>query len=273
MSIVHVYLSPHLDDAALSCGGAIWKQTQAGQRVLVINVFAGIPDYNRLSEFAQEKHTAWGSPEDAVATRRAEDQAAMTRLGADVVYWDYLDAIYRIDGTRVLYPDRRGIFGDVDPADTPLLEQLVTDVDAVLGKAGDATCYAPLAIGHHVDHQIVRDVGLTLVERGRRVRWYEDFPYVWWESVETRDRQSSTGHGPVMSINLDVLSPAEWRPDIHIIDVEAKIAAIACYASQIPDLFGSEEAMAEAVRAHARLVGGDHYAERFIIYHAGLAVV
>lgn len=272
MSIAHVYLSPHLDDAALSCGGTVWNQVQAGQRVLVINIFAGIPDYSRLSAFAQEKHAVWGSPEDVVAARQAEDRAALTRLGAEVVDWDYLDAIYRLDEARVLYPDEAGIFGEVDPADSALQDRIAADVEAILDEAGDAVCYAPLAIGHHVDHQVVRDVGLVLGERGRRVLFYEDFPYVWWEiagrgeavrrggssSDEPSIRPASPLHRPASSP-----LPDNWQPTIRVIDLEPKIAAIACYQSQVPDLFHSQEAMAEAVRAYARSVGGDHYAERF----------
>lgn len=244
MSITHVYLSPHLDDAALSCGGTIWEQAQAGQRVVVINVFAGIPDYRRLSAFAREKHAVWGSPLDVVAARRAEDRAALTRLGAEAVNWDYLDAIYRLDQARVLYPDEAGIFGEVDPTDSALQDRIAADVEVVLDEAGDATCYAPLAIGRHVDHRVVRDVALALAERGRRILFYEDFPYVWWETG---------GRGEAR----------RGRNEVRFIDVEPKIAAIACYESQIPDLFDSEEAMAEAVQAYARSVGGDHYAERF----------
>ncbi|MFQ5594094.1 MAG: PIG-L deacetylase family protein [Anaerolineae bacterium] len=285
MSITHVYLSPHLDDAALSCGGTIWEQTQAGQRVIVINVFAGIPDYRRLPAFAQEKHAIWGSPQDVVAARRAEDRTALTRLGAQVVNWDYLDAIYRLDGGRVMYPDEAGIFGQVDPADSVLHDRIATDVEVVLGEVGDAVCYAPLAIGNHVDHQVVRDVGLTLMERGRRVLFYEDFPYVWWEVAGTSGGRGEAGRGaggrgeagriegsseegPPLRPASPLHRPASplpdgWQPTIHSVDVAPKIAAIACYTSQVTDLFDSQEAMAEAVRSYARLVGTDHHAERF----------
>lgn len=247
MAVTHIYLSPHLDDAALSCGGAIWKQTQAGQRVIVINVFAGMPEYSQLSAFAREKHAVWGSPEGVVAARRAEDQAALAHLGADVVYWNYLDCIYRRDGRRVLYPGEVHLWGDVDPADGALQERLVADVEAFLNKVSDATCYAPLAIGHHVDHQLVRHVGLALVARGRRVTFYEDFPYVW------REEEALSA----------AVRPGEWKPAVHAINVAPKIAAIACYKSQVLDLFGGEEAMADAVKAYAQMVGGDHCAERF----------
>ena len=50
----HVYLSPHLDDAVLSCGGLIHRQVVAGQRPLVVTIFAGTPPVDvELSDFAR----------------------------------------------------------------------------------------------------------------------------------------------------------------------------------------------------------------------------
>lgn len=267
--MLHVYLSPHLDDAALSCGGTIFRQTQAGQPVLVVNIFAGAPDYDQLSAFATEKHAVWGNHEDVMATRRADDGAALAVLGADVAYWEYFDAIYRVDGERVLYGSESGIFGDVDPAERELQEELVARVDAVLEQAGDARCYAPLGIGHHVDHLVVRDVGLSLADRGRWVEFYEDFPYVWRLA---RGMGASGKGAPSEGVDdVQLASPlpsdlqglGNWASSVRSIDVELKIAAVACYASQIADLFDSEGAMAEAVREYSRMAGGDCDAERF----------
>ncbi len=41
MKYKHIYLSPHYDDAALSCGGSIHKQATQQEPVAVITVFAG----------------------------------------------------------------------------------------------------------------------------------------------------------------------------------------------------------------------------------------
>ncbi len=44
----HIYLSPHLDDVALSCGGRIVKQRSKGENVLVVTVFTGdIDEYKK----------------------------------------------------------------------------------------------------------------------------------------------------------------------------------------------------------------------------------
>ena len=57
----HIYLSPHLDDAALSCGGGIAAQRAAGERVLVVTFCTGAPAPDmQFSDLAQEFHRKWG---------------------------------------------------------------------------------------------------------------------------------------------------------------------------------------------------------------------
>lgn len=251
MSIAHLYLSPHLDDAVLSCGGTIYRQTQAGEGVLVVNICAGIPDYQHLSPFAREKHALWGNPEDVVTVRRTEDRQALARLGAQAVYWDYLDAIYRTAHGEALYPSTAAIFGDVHPAEGALLQRLRDDIAALLDAHPRATLYTPLAVGHHVDHQLTRNAVLQLMREGRRIRFYEDFPYVWWDP-----------EGLQQTLR-ELESVGDWEAEVFPIDVEAKIAAIASYRTQIEDLFGTLEAMAEGVRRYAHEVAsGERYAER-----------
>ncbi|WP_446010685.1 PIG-L family deacetylase [Candidatus Electrothrix sp.] len=58
MRYKHIYLSPHYDDAALSCGGSIHMQAKQQEPVAVITVFAGAPDLPNaaLSKLAQAVH-------------------------------------------------------------------------------------------------------------------------------------------------------------------------------------------------------------------------
>ena len=89
-----LYLSPHLDDAALSNGGFIFQQTRAGKTVLVVTFMAGdAPPV--LSDFAQELHDRWQLDRDAAARRRLEDQNACAILGADVLHLAFPDCVYR----------------------------------------------------------------------------------------------------------------------------------------------------------------------------------
>ncbi|NUN97629.1 MAG: PIG-L family deacetylase [Candidatus Omnitrophica bacterium] len=91
-SYPHIYLSPHYDDASLSCGGAIHLQAQAGQAVLVVTICAAPPPSGEpLSPFAQSLHRTWGNPADVIATREAEDRASLAILGADYLRLNFND--------------------------------------------------------------------------------------------------------------------------------------------------------------------------------------
>src|SRR6185295_15615325 len=67
----HIYLSPHLDDAALSCGGAIARHANAGARVLVVTICtAAPPSDGPFSDFANEVHQGWGlAPAEVYSVR------------------------------------------------------------------------------------------------------------------------------------------------------------------------------------------------------------
>lgn len=243
----HIYLSPHLDDAVLSCGGRIWQQVQAGGRVLVVTVFAGPPAPGApLSPFAQELHARWGHPADAVARRQEEDRAALAPLGAQAVHWPYADCIYRQapDG-RFLYASEEALWGKIQPEEEGLVAELAARLEA-LPLQPDGRIYAPLGVGHHVDHQIVHQAAAA---SGHVLTGYEDYPYA-------QDPQAVRS----------VLENGRWEADLVWLSeqaLKAKIAAIACYRSQLSTFWADEAGMAAAVRAFARQTGGGQPAERY----------
>src|SRR5438876_1587513 len=80
----HVFVEPHFDDVALSCGGTVHALASRGERVLVVTVFAGNPGVGtRVTDFAAGQHARWGDALDPIAARLAEQEAAMAVLGAD----------------------------------------------------------------------------------------------------------------------------------------------------------------------------------------------
>lgn len=250
-----VYLSPHLDDAVLSCGGSIWQEGQAGERVLVVTVFAGAPPADELlSPFARELHTRWGHPDDAVAQRREEDQAALTLLGAEAVHWPYTDCIYRqIPDGRFPYASEGALWGEVHVAEMDLISELADRMTALplSPRNADAPLHvvcAPLGVGHHVDHQIVRR---AVESSGHAVLYYEDYPYA-------NDRQAVQA----------ALQPEEvgWRADLVSLSedaLRAKIAAIACYRSQLSTFWTGLTEMSAEIRRFAELTGSGGPAERY----------
>lgn len=249
----HIYLSPHLDDAVLSCGGTIYEQAQAGEPVAVVTVFAASPPADRpLSAFAGELHARWrasaaesgASFSDPVAVRRREDEHAMLALGANVraVHLDLPDCIYRYasDTGEALYASEEAIFGAVHPDDPALAE-----LSAVPALPEGSTLYVPLAIGHHVDHQLVHHAVRGWKLPPGRVRYYEDYPYAVQQGEPVETMLARCGAWQPLLIPLSEQA------------LEAKIRAAAAYQSQISTFWRSREAMAEALRDYARQIGGE----------------
>ena len=229
----HIILSPHYDDAALSCGGMIAQRTAAGDQVVVTTVFGGRADPAKLSPFAQSIHARPGAADDLIAQRLAEEYQALAILHAKARPGDYLDCIYRQEepGGRWLYDREEAIFGPIDPADAALVEELAAVFAALAPHPDQCTIYAPLAVGCHVDHQVVRQAAMQLLEASYEVLFYEDYPYV------VRDRA-----GLPAALERFKTSGG-WRPRPVVLsrqDLDCKIAAVAAYASQLGVLFGTD---------------------------------
>lgn len=231
----HVYLSPHLDDAALSCGGAIARHTARGARVLVVTLCTAVPPaVGPFSPFAASMHARWQLAADvAVTARLHEDTLALERLGADSYWAGLQDAIYRLPAA---YDSEQALFSQPATND-PLLRQLMALFDELHARAPQAMFYAPLAVGNHVDHQLTFaatfDGGWA-----RETAFYEDIPYVLKpQSLETR------------------LSAVQRLFVASMLEIDAtlsrKLGAIASYASQMNELFGGEAAMRAQVTAYA----------------------
>lgn len=228
----HIYFSPHLDDAALSCGGSIGLQTACGLKVLIITPFAGLPpESQEPGGFVSETHLRAGlpaSPHEAVKARRREDAEAISTLGADVFWLDHLDAIYR--GNPPYYQNNEALFGQIDQNDFTIDEALGAFLLEVYRCAPQATFYVPLGVGHHVDHQLCCSAGDRLVQQGANIKFYEDFPYVATPgALEARRRELGSGLEEEL---VEVSGSLRLKED-----------AIACYKSQLPGLFGTPEKM------------------------------
>jgi LmbE family N-acetylglucosaminyl deacetylase len=236
-----IFVAPHADDVALSCGGAVASVARSTSPTIV-TVFAGQPT-GSVSEFAEFQHHRWGMTTDGVAAhRRSEDICAASSLGASIntASLDFLDAIYR----DAAYDSDEALFGTLLASDLPVIHE-VTDALSAL----DAAVYVvPLAVGRHVDHQIVFRAGRRLAKRGAIVWAYADIPYA-------LDRRSLTPRLATRAVREVRVIPIDDEA------FERKCQAIACYASQIPVIFRDWGNYRAALDQYHRTVGGGQRAE------------
>ena len=191
---------------------------------------AYLPQELQLSPFAaqvQQQMGLGGDGADVVRRRRAEDAAAAEILGASVLWLDYVEAIYR--GSPAFYQDEESLFGPVNAGDLRLDEDLAGVFMQIHERASLAAIYAPLGIGHHVDHQLCCSAADRLAQRRLNVKFYEDFPYVARSATALQVRQQE------LSLQME--------PElVEISGVSArKEEAISQYASQMTSLFGKAE--------------------------------
>lgn len=167
-----LFVSPHLDDVAFSCGGTLAALAADGWHTTLLTVFTrSVPD---PTGFALACQTDKGLPPDVdyMALRRAEDQQAADRLGAaEVIHLDLPEAPHRG------YASAPALFAGVRDDDHVEIPLHGLEADLV---------FVPQALGDHVDHvQVVRAIG------DRWTHAYADLPYA------LRHPDPPGGPGPV----------------------------------------------------------------------------
>jgi LmbE family N-acetylglucosaminyl deacetylase len=351
--MTHVFVAPHPDDVALSCGGLIASLRELGQTVTILTVFSGSGASGGLNPYQREALgfgskamwpateafnradiqadwptaalvPAWAAADDRLDATQADADAAAKRFWQrsswyrrasirnesiaeqpvvdevptqGAVYTDELVAAARagdLMARRRLEDERFAYFAEASivfldlpdavfrgyEGDDELLGMPRADDDAPfeilrreIARLEPQKVYLPLGVGGHVDHQLCREVGIRLLQEGRRwvmpgpdyagiVTFYEDFPYAWWNEFR---RLEDLGADPLASLPSDVSVTPEFA---DITDqIERKITGISLYESQLERLFDGTLEMANAVRAYGRalaLLGDvDGSAERY----------
>jgi LmbE family N-acetylglucosaminyl deacetylase len=231
-----IYLSPHLDDAALSAGGWIFDQTQAGIPVEIWTIMCGFPKTKKLSPFAEYLHREWGmsSAREVVSGRRIEDRNAAAILGAKARHFDFLDCIYRQDKAGDwLYFD---IFVDPLPGERDLPKRIASTLSARLKPDDELVCQ--LSIGKHVDHVTVRRAAELLK---RPLHYVADIPYLF------NHPQHLKPHTAGMKKKVERVSGGGLK--------SWKEAALA-YESQIPMLFKNQQTARKLINQYHSKIGG-----------------
>ncbi|PVZ14186.1 PIG-L deacetylase family protein [Actinomycetospora cinnamomea] len=238
-----VFLSPHLDDAVLSCG-ALMRALAPRSEIHVVTVFTATTDgpHTRAARsfLRQCGHGDATDGSTLFAARREEDRVVLDGLGVSHEHLGLPDALFRRRAVpralagpaarvaRVLpelvhrYPTFRYdiALGRVSRGDRALGAALAARLEARL--AGADLVFAPLGVGRHVDHLLTRTLGAG---HPGRVVYYSDFPY---DQSHARDEDFLRRHGL-----------RAWRHDEGPEGRAAKADLIRGYATQADALFPS----------------------------------
>ncbi len=238
-------VSPHLDDAVLSIGGHLARLAASGSEVLVLTVFAGIPQPS-YSPVAELLHTIWDLAEEPVERRRREDGAALALLGVGGLHAEFLDVIYRVDETGAWLIQEGERPTTAGPDDEPELVAAISGWirESIAGfrPTRVLTC---AALGDHVDHRRTRDAVVSAVgaDDGRLAFW-ADLPYT--VALPKDAPQILTAR----RLHCEILDDDTWK---------VKVAAVGCYRSQHsmlwPDTSDFRSAMDDQATHLASLMG------------------
>lgn len=257
-----VILSPHFDDAVLSC----WSVMTGSDEVDVVNVFTGAPRAG-TAPHPGELLTGGADPVARARERVGEDRAALALTGARPHNLGLPEHPHAPLGGRLWLARRRAErrrLAEVAARSAPHLD-------------GEPHVYVPAALGAHPDHVLVRELGCRLAREGKRVSFYADQPYCYaygwpgWVTGETPDAY------------LDV--EGAWRRELEGASVDfddmraevvrlgeahaSKLRALRLYRTQFPVLEGganrrvsNPELSGREVFWHAA-AGGAQIADRF----------
>ncbi|OGM25278.1 hypothetical protein A2715_04505 [Candidatus Woesebacteria bacterium RIFCSPHIGHO2_01_FULL_39_32] len=185
-----LFISPHFDDAALSCGGLI-SYLSDKTKVVVVNVFteANEPPYT-LSTKVFLGRCGYKNAKKLFEQRKLEDSLSFKNLKVQIINLGFVDALWRKDANVGLLIKFLGRFipeiihvyktgrlhvlkGKVSEKDDQIMLQIKKRISDIV-RGENAVLFLPLSIGNHVDHVIVKDVCSQL--NLTKVFWL-DYPY------------------------------------------------------------------------------------------------
>ncbi len=217
-------LSPHLDDAAFSCGGTLHRLARGGWDVTMATLFtASVPDPQGFA-LACQTDKGLGPDVDYMALRRGEDLAAARALGIAARHLPLREAPHRG------YASPPELFA-ATRADDSIVADLTEAVSALIAETTPNLILAPQAVGGHVDHvQLVR--ALDALGCRTPILWWRDFPYTIRSATPQEPLRDRFAAFPEVTLAFDEAAQA------------AKLAACAAYTTQIGFQFGGGEKLA-----------------------------
>lgn len=234
-----LFLSPHLDDAVLSCGALMEAEAQ-GREIVVATLFTESgPEPHTRATRSFLRQCAVPDAAKLYQARQSEDRAVLAGMGVQSIHLGEVDALFRrrrkppLLGSSAwdrLLPELNHRYatyrfdialGRIARDDQALIRQLRGDVAGLMAQTQAELLFCPAGVGRHVDHLITREVGKGHPDN---VVMYSDFPY---DLTATPDQP-----------HLSKMGFVPWTWDTGL---DAKPRRIRQYATQADALFPDGE--------------------------------
>ena len=241
----HIIISPHLDDAVLSCGELIKHLVSSRETVLVATIFTGFPPPDDLSDAAKQYHLNCFLGDDSMLDRRSEDYKAMEYLGCKYKHLNYYECLYRkdSDGTHI-YPDLKSIYNLNFERELKVFHDLCVELKVFCESA--TNIYAPFGLGNHADHLLIRKVFDSIKdELNATVFFYEEIPYICYYY----EAGGNPNFEKILSPTILCFSESAWQ---------AKIDALRFYKSQLHIMWRTEDERQEQLVAVSKKYNACH---------------
>jgi LmbE family N-acetylglucosaminyl deacetylase len=198
-----VIVSPHLDDAVLSCGLLMLAHPGA----TVVTVFAGTPPTYPTKMRYWDVQGGFGPDSDVMAVRRDEDQAALARLEATPHHLDFVEHTYNA-GDRPVAP------AVIAPA-----------LEAAIREHEPTAVVAPFGLANP-DHDVTHAAAMLV-----RQQMPEDIAWFCYEDCGYKHIPGMLAWRVARLFTRDVW-PTPACPTVST-DLARKRAAVDCYPTQL----------------------------------------
>lgn len=186
------FISPHLDDAMLSCGDLL-SRLSGSVSITIVNVFTEAAfGPHTLSTKNFLKQCNCNDSFELFKKRREEDKKIWDEMGIKVINLGFIDAQWRkkdkldffqrklsvlIPEFSHIYPTYRWhiIKGGVSKLDNCLMDNIKKEILSIVNTKEKYLIFCPSAVGNHVDHLLVRNCCLEIF--GNNLILWSDFPY------------------------------------------------------------------------------------------------
>ena len=226
-----LFISPHLDDVAFSCGGTLARLAAGGWRTILCTVFTKSVPHPKGFALACQLDKGLSPDIDYMKLRRVEDcRAARILNAAEVLHLSFTEAPHRG------YESAAELFAEVKK-DDEIWKSIAEHLALLNDIHHPDLIFAPQGLGDHVDHrQTIRAVCES--SAAEKICRYRDTPYA-IRQPEASPPDLPADNSPEIALDISLF-------------LTTKIAACAAYASQINFQFGGADDLAAALQSFHR---------------------